>query len=149
MKRILYTLLFVFSLVCCLSEASAAKRSSRSETSETKSDGALMYCDTLTHDFGDVERRRSEIEYTFTIENRGDEPLIITRVVRSCSCMKAHISKRPIAVGESREMRVVYEVHKMPEGPFSKVVQIYSTSRDGGFMQFTIMGRSVTKEKSK
>lgn len=110
-------------------------------------DGALLYCDSLSHDFGTVDRRIEEVYHTFTIENRGDEPLIIKRVERSCSCMRAVISKRPIAPGDSRDMRVIYDVRKMPEGIFSKVVQIYSNSRDTGFEQFTIMGRSVNNPK--
>lgn len=154
MIRFIYTPLIVLLLVFVTTTSMAARKDDTSSLDgATESvegvdgvDGALLHCDTMLHNFGEVERRRSEIEHTFTIENRGDAPLIITRVLRSCSCMKAHISKRPIAVGERRELKVVYEVHKMPEGLFSKVVQIYSTSRDGGFAQFTITGRSVVKE---
>ncbi len=110
--------------------------------------GAEIYCEAPSYNFGIVDRGKDDIYHTFVIENRGDEPLIIKRVERSCSCMKASLSKRPIAPGEKRELKVAYEVRKMPEGLFSKVVQIYSSSRgDSGFMQFTITGRSVnTKE---
>ncbi len=142
MKRFIVALLLI--VVLASSSAMAARK--KDAIMDGESEGALLHCDTMSHDFGVVERRRSEIEHTFTIENRGDEPLIITRVLRSCSCMKAHISKRPIDVGERRELRVVYEVHKMPAGIFSKVVQIYSTSRDTGFAQFTIMGRAEEKK---
>ncbi len=117
----------------------------------SESTGALIFCEEPTYNFGSVDRRRNEsITHTFVIENRGDEPLIIKRVERSCSCMKASLSKRPIDPGERREMRVSYEVRKMPAGLFSKVVQIYSTSRgDTGFTQFTITGRSENVENSK
>ncbi len=112
-----------------------------------ESKGALLYCDSLTHDFGVVFRHLQDVEHTFVIENRGDEPLIIKRVERSCSCMKVFVSKRPINVGEKRAMRVVYELRKMPPGLFSKVVQIYSTSRDESLAQFTITGRSSYVER--
>ncbi len=105
-------------------------------------EGALLHCDNMTHEFGVVDRRGGDIVPTFTIENRGDTPLIIKRVVRSCSCLKVSLSRRPIETGGSREMRVTYELRKMPPGLFSKVVQIYSSSRDEGFSQFTITGRS-------
>ncbi len=110
-------------------------------------EGALLYCDSMSYDFGTVDRRLEDVWHTFRIENRGDEPLIITRVERSCSCMKVALSRRPIAPGESRDMRVTYELRKMPPGLFSKVVQIYSTTRDTGFSQFTITGRSVKGDK--
>ncbi len=110
--------------------------------------GAYLHCDSLTHDFGVLERTLEEVYHTFIIENRGDEPLIIKRIERSCSCMKVSLSKRPIAPGERREMRVTYELRKMPPGLFSKVVQIYSNSVENtGFEQFTITGRSVNKEE--
>lgn len=119
------------------------------DTQESETSGALIYCENLTYNFGTVDRKREDIQHIFVIENRGDEPLIIKRVERSCSCMKATLSKRPIAPGESREMKVLYEVRKMPPGLFSKVVQIYSTSRgDTGFTQFTITGRSVMRNRS-
>ncbi len=116
-------------------------------TQARAAEGALLHCDSMTHDFGVVMRHLEDVEHTFTIENRGDEPLIIKRVVRSCSCMKVSISKRPIAVGESRQMRVIYELRKMPPGLFSKVVQIYSSSRDESMAQFTITGRSIFVER--
>lgn len=116
------------------------------EEGQTKS-GALLYCDSLTHDFGVVDRRVEEVWHTFKVQNIGDEPLIIKRVERSCSCIRVVFSRRPIKPGESRDMRVMYEVRKMPEGLFSKVVQIYSNSRDTGFEQFTLTGRSIKVEK--
>ncbi|MFI3305393.1 MAG: DUF1573 domain-containing protein [Rikenellaceae bacterium] len=147
MKRYI-TLIFVALMA---TQQLAAEESTQRHTevqTQVQTQGALIYCKRLTHNFGTVNRRGNEsIFHIFTIENRGDEPLIIKRVERSCSCMKASLSKRPIAPGESREMKVSYEVRKMPPGLFSKVVQIYSTSRsDTGFTQFTITGRSVDTE---
>ncbi len=107
-------------------------------------EGALLHCDTMSHDFGVVARHLEDVEHTFLIENLGDEPLIIKRVERSCSCMKVSVSRRPIPPGGSRQMRVIYELRKMPEGLFSKVVQIYTSSRDESLAQFMITGRSVS-----
>ncbi|MFI3258746.1 MAG: DUF1573 domain-containing protein [Rikenellaceae bacterium] len=125
------------------------KKSAKGGSDPILSDsGPLLYCDSMTFDFGVVSRKKGEITHTFVIENCGDAPLVITRVERSCSCMKAQISKRPIAVGERRILKVTYEVMKMPPGLFSKVVQIYSNSRDMGFAQFTITGRSVSVRRN-
>ncbi len=109
--------------------------------------GALLYSKDTAHNFGVVNRREGDIKHIFTIENRGDEPLIITRVVSSCSCMKGSISRRPILPGESRELKVTYELKKMPPGTFSKSVVLHSTSRDIGQMRFTLSGRSSYTSK--
>ncbi len=104
--------------------------------------GALLHCDSMNYNFGVVNRREGDIRHTFIIENRGDEPLIITNIVASCSCMKHSISRKPIAVGEQRELTITYELKKMPPGTFSKSVIIYSTSCDNIPTRFTLSGRS-------
>ncbi len=131
MKRILSTLLAALSVV----SASFAQSAPLDE-------GALLHSDTTSYDFGVVNRREGEVRHIFTIENKGDEPLIITNVVSSCSCMKHSISRKPIAVGERRELKLTYELKKMPPGRFSKSVMIYSTSRDKLPAVFTLSGRS-------
>lgn len=142
-------IIIIFAAVISVQHLVAEQIRSEDELSQVVSgQGALIYCEEPTYNFGTVNRRRNEsVTHTFVIENRGDEPLIIKRVERSCSCMKSSLSKRPIDPGERREMKVSYEVRKMPPGLFSKVVQIYSTSRgDTGFTQFTITGRSVNDD---
>lgn len=109
--------------------------------------GALLEADRLTHDFGVINSRGSDVECNFTIRNMGDKPLVIERVVTSCSCTKAHLSRKPLAPGESREMRVTYEVRKMPIGLFSKSILIFSSSYDEDMMRFTITGRSSYKSR--
>lgn len=104
--------------------------------------GALLHCDSMNYNFGVVNRREGDIKHSFMIENRGDEPLIITNVVASCSCMKHSISRKPIAVGEKRVLNITYELKKMPPGTFSKSVIVYSTSCDNIPARFTLSGRS-------
>ncbi len=113
---------------------------------KTKS-GALLVADRVNHDFGVINSRGGDVNCSFTVTNRGDEPLVIERVVTSCSCTKASISRKPLAPGESREMKVTYEVRKMPIGLFSKSILIFSTSCDEDMMRFTISGRSSYKPK--
>ncbi len=109
--------------------------------------GALLTADRLTYDFGVINSRGGDVHCTFTVTNKGNEPLVIERVVTSCSCTKANISRKPLAPGESREMKVTYEVKKMPIGLFSKSILIFSTSRDEDMMRFTITGRSSYKHR--
>lgn len=132
MKRaILYTLLtLILPLLLGAGEAVAQQK------------GALLHSPLTEYDFGDVNRREGEIHHIFFIENCGDEPLIITSIIASCSCMKHSISRKPIAVGERRELRLTYELKKIPPGRFSKSVVVHSTSSDGVPTSFTLSGRS-------
>lgn len=136
-------ILQIVAVIIALAATTTTLAAKTKNDSTNSTQGALLHCDSMSYDFGTVERRLEEVKHIFIIENRGDEPLAIVRVERSCSCMKINLSRRPIAAGEKREMKVTYELRKMPPGIFSKVVQIYSNSRDEGFNQFTISGRSV------
>ncbi len=110
--------------------------------------GALLVADREKHDFGVIDSRGGDVHCSFTITNMGDEPLVIERVVTSCSCTKANLSRKPLGVGESREMKVTYEVRKMPIGVFTKSILIFSTSRgDDDMTRFTIMGRSSYRSR--
>lgn len=116
------------------------------EVEDTPKLGALLVVDTLQHNFGVIDSRGSDVHYSFYIENRGDSPLVISRVEKSCSCIKTHLSNKPLAVGERREFKVTYEVRKMPIGVFSKSVILYTNSRDCEMKRFTITGRSSYKK---
>lgn len=108
--------------------------------------GAKLCARELNYDFGVIDYRGGDVHHTFLIENCGDEPLVIERVVTSCTCTKASISRKPLAVGEKREMKVTYEVRKMPIGLFSKSILIFSSCEDD-MTRFTITGRSSYRSK--
>ena len=62
-----------------------------------------------SHDFGDVPRKGGDLVREFTFTNDGTVPLVVTRVITSCSCLKASYSKRPVAPGESGTISITYE----------------------------------------
>lgn len=94
------------------------------------------------HNFGDAPRRGGDLSYELRYTNEGTAPLVLTRVVTSCSCLKAHFHRRPVAPGEEGVIRIVYEPQKSEPGVFSKVVQIYSNAEDGRVI-FTVQGNSI------
>lgn len=101
-----------------------------------------------THHFGDVPRRGGDLVYEFRFTNEGDAPLVLTRVVTSCSCLKVHFHRRPVAPGEEGSIRIVYEPQKSEPGVFNKVIQIYSNAADGREV-ITVQGNSLEEEKIK
>ncbi len=62
--------------------------------------GAHLRLEGTSWDFGDVPRRR-DLVHEFRFVNDGTAPLVLLRVVTSCSCLKASFSKRPVAPADS------------------------------------------------
>ncbi len=103
--------------------------------------------------FGDVARKGADVAHDFCFRNDGDAPLVILRVITSCSCIKASFPKRPVAPGESGVIRITYEPRKSEPGRFNKVVQLLTNSASGREL-ITVQGNSIegpmrgkTKEK--
>ena len=129
MKRVLLI------LSACLLFAAAEAR---------KPEGAHLALEHPTHDFGDVPRKGGDLVHEFKFVNDGTAPLVIVRVITSCSCLSASFSKRPVAPADSGVIRIVYEPHKSEPGAFNKVIQVYSNSVDGRDV-ITVQGNSIDK----
>ena len=89
-----------------------------------------------------MPRKGGDLVREFTFTNDGTVPLVVTRVITSCSCLKASYFKRPVAPGESGTISIIYEPHKSEPGVFNKVIQIYSNSVDGRDV-ITVQGNSI------
>ncbi len=90
--------------------------------------GPHMAFESTEYDFGDIPHKSPKVECRFAFTNDGTAPLVITKVLTSCSCVKVDYGKRPIPPGGSGEIVVVYEVNKKESGVFYKVIEIYSNS---------------------
>lgn len=110
-------------------------------------EGAHLSLAASSCDFGDVPRKGGDLVHEFAFTNDGTAPLVLLRVITSCSCLKASYTKRPVAPGDSGVIRITYEPHKSEPGAFNKVIQIYSNStaeRD----VITVQGNSISDEGS-
>lgn len=103
--------------------------------------GAVLRFEATNHDFGDIPRKGGDLVHDFAFTNAGDRPLVLTRVITSCSCLKASFSKKPVAPGASGVVRIVYEPHKAEPGAFNKVIQICSNAASGRDL-ITVQGNS-------
>jgi hypothetical protein len=92
--------------------------------------GARFAFEKTEHDFGDIPHRSPRVECRFSFTNDGTAPLVITRVLTSCSCVKTEYPKKPIPPGGRGEIVVIYEVNKKEAGVFYKVIEVYSNSSD-------------------
>lgn len=105
-------------------------------------EGARLQLEHAFHDFGEIQRKGGNLVYDFPFVNNGRVPLVITRVVTSCSCIKASFPRRPVAPGGRECIRITYEPLKSEPGTFHKVIQIFSNAV-GGMQVVTVQGCAV------
>jgi hypothetical protein len=103
-----------------------------------------MVFERTEHNFGDVKRKGGDVIAMFRFVNRGDAPLVIKKVHKSCSCMDIDFSRKPVLPNEGGEIKVKYEPHKVEPGIFNKVIQIY-TNEPRCVRLITIQGNSIDK----
>lgn len=115
-------------------------------TAQPQYEGAHLAFATSKHDFGEVQRKGGDLTVRFEYVNDGSEPLVITRIATSCTCIRTSFYRRPLDVGERSAIELTYEPHKMEAGVFHKVVQVYSNSVDGMHL-LTVSGNSVERHK--
>lgn len=112
------------------------------EQTPSQYEGAHISFMTTSYDFGDVRRDGGDLTAEFEYVNDGSEPLVITRITTSCTCIKFDYMKRPLPPGSTSVIRLTYEPHKMEPGTFHKVVQIYTNS-EGGVRLLVLQGNSI------
>lgn len=110
--------------------------------------GPHMAFDRTSHDFGDVARHGGDLIKEFRFVNDGDEPLVIKKITKACSCLTVSFSRKPVLPGEASVIKIKYEPHKIEEGIFHRVIQIYSNSPEGVRL-LTIQGNSIDDNTSR
>ena len=126
MKRILILALLVGGLGTGLSaqvERATPATATAIETAATVEGGPVISVEALEVDFGTIEQDSDPIR-VFKVTNTGDAPLLITNARGSCGCTTPQREdwNTPIAVGETRDLRVRYDTHRI--GPFRKRVTL-------------------------
>lgn len=130
MKRVICSILFVVAVVCAYAQSTRP----------------IMVFDRVTHDFGDVPRKGGDLIKEFRFVNKGDAPLVIKKITKSCSCMSVVYSRKPVMPGQSAVIKIKYEPHKVEPGIFHKAIQIYS-NESTEVRLITIQGNSVDNKK--
>lgn len=130
MRRVLCSILFIVAVTCAYAQATRP----------------IMVFDRVTHDFGDVPRKGGDLVKEFRFVNKGDAPLVIKKITKSCSCMSVVYSRKPVMPGEAAVIKIKYEPHKVEPGIFHKAIQIYS-NESTEVRLITIQGNSVDNKK--
>ena len=107
-------------LLLALSLAAVALRAQ-----EAPAEGPRLVFDRETHHFGRIPGRGGKVSCEFPFTNRGTAPLVITRIVTSCTCTKGSFPKRPVAPGGTGTVTITYDPAQQ-QGVFFKAIQVYS-----------------------
>lgn len=85
--------------------------------------GARISFDKTTWNFGTFPESKVQT-YVFTFKNTGNAPLVINQAVASCGCTVATYTKKPVAPGETGELKVSYNGKGKFEGHFKKSITV-------------------------
>lgn len=82
---------------------------------ETKPEGPLPVATfaKIEHDFGTIKEGQV-VEYTYTVKNTGEAPLIIQNAQPSCGCTAPDWTKTPIPVGGSGFVKAKFDSNGKP-----------------------------------
>ena len=62
--------------------------------------------DETSYDFGTIAEDGGNVSHEFKFTNTGDAPLVIVTVSASCGCTKPEFDPKPIAPGDSSEIKI-------------------------------------------
>ncbi len=97
-----------------------------------------------THDFGSIPQG-TPATYTFTFENTGKTPLIITNASASCGCTTPDWSKEPIKPGKKGFVKATYNA--AAPGPFTKSVTVMSNATNSTIILYLKGDVKPTEQK--
>lgn len=78
------------------------------------------------YDFGDI-KQGDEVEYTFTFQNIGKTPLVLSNVVTTCGCTATKWPRDPIPAGAKAQLTAKFN-SAGKSGIQNKVITIFSNA---------------------
>lgn len=86
--------------------------------------GGRAEFDKTVHDFGTITVKDGPQSCTFTVTNRGKEPLTILSAIPSCGCTGISWTRADIAPGSAGSIEATYSNEDGPY-PFDKTITVY------------------------
>ncbi|HCY46006.1 MAG TPA: DUF1573 domain-containing protein [Flavobacteriales bacterium] len=83
--------------------------------------------DQRIHKFEEVNEG-AQLEHTFTFENKGKVPLVISKYEVECDCTKAIYPKAPIMPGEQGEITITFDTKGKLGWQYRKI-QLYANTK--------------------
>lgn len=89
---------------------------------------ASIHFEEKVHDFGNIDQY-SDGTCSFSFKNKGNEPLVITKVITSCGCTVPEYPQHPIMPGQEGQINVNYDTSKL--GSINNQIVIRSNAEEG------------------
>lgn len=135
MNKILFLLAFMATGFVANAQVDAAANDVVIEAEAA--DGPEMTFEAMEIDYGTIARDSDPFRI-FTFTNTGTEPLLITDARGSCGCTVPSYNQAPVAPGETGEVKVRYDTHRL--GNFRKRVTLTTNAGDQPIV-LTIFGK--------
>jgi hypothetical protein len=137
------TLILLLSLsIASLSLVAQEKQLEKPVRATSTAEEATIVFNTDAFDYGEIQYM-GDGECTFTFENTGKEPIMLTGVRASCGCTAPNWSKDPIKPGDTGEIKVKYNTRIV--GPFNKTITVNSNGTPSHIV-LKIKGRVLPKQ---
>jgi len=95
-------------------------------TNIASKDGPLLSYDHV-HDFGTIDNQKTII-HTFKLQNRGNQDVLIKRIISTCGCLTNQISRRTIPPGKKASLTVSIDLRNI-NGKFRKQIFLETNDR--------------------
>lgn len=142
MKRLLLLLVLACGFTAVAqAQTETATTSTPAATATTPTAGPVMVFEALEIDYGTIEQDADPFR-VFKFKNKGKEPLLITNARGSCGCTVPSYSKAPVPAGETSEIKVRYDTHRL--GEFRKRVTLTTNAGEEPIV-LTIKGKVEPK----
>ncbi|MBV5342190.1 DUF1573 domain-containing protein, partial [bacterium] len=99
-----------------------------------------------SHDFGKINEEEGKATIVFNFTNKGNAPMVVSRVQASCGCTTPTWTKEPIEPGKKGTITVAYNPLGRP-GAFTKTISVYSNAAEE-VVNLTIRGEVIPKPTS-
>ena len=76
--------------------------------------------------------------------NAGDEPLVVLKVAKSCECVQAKFSKRPVMPGDTAVLTVTFNPRGQQSGDYLRALKVYANTPEKMHI-LTVQGSVGTK----
>jgi len=106
--RYFFILLVIITAIIGNACQSRTTKAGKSSALIVPSDTAIIFFRDYEHDFGKITEGE-KVASTFTFENKGKGPLVISSVSTSCGCTVPRYDTQPISPGSSGSIEVVFD----------------------------------------
>lgn len=146
MKRLFSALFFLLSFALVASaqqtqEKTATTKEAKQMAQDGEKTGPKLEFEAETVDFGEIVQDSDPFR-TIKIKNTGDQPLLITNARGSCGCTVPTVPRKPIAPGESAEMKVRYDTKRL--GKINKTITL-TTNETAKTRTIRVVGQIAPK----